>query len=150
MWGCWVPEGTIFVNGDPADIISEELWSQFGLPYNSRISKATGGLFFHHHVIGLHQVLNITEIENMHIQNIIIDPNTRPISDILRNDTKIRDNLISASLKIPIHLRHITPEEVEKTLDFLKEGRFILQILCQDRYEAENILKKVRKVSNIK
>ena len=148
IWGTWVPEGTIFVNGDPADLVSADLYREFGLEYDNRAFTGTGGGFFHHHSIGLHQVRNIAGINNLHVQNITIDPNTKSLTEMLQTDKQSRDNLIKASLVKPIHFLNIKPEEVVRNMDVLKEGRFILRVDCADKEAAESIVRKVRQASN--
>ncbi|MBM3130440.1 MAG: hypothetical protein FJ009_17660 [Chloroflexi bacterium] len=151
VWGTYLPNRTVFVNGDPVDLISRQLEPVFNRPYNEKLFEALGGGFFHHHAIGLHQVDQVALTKDLVIHELYDDPGVPSVAEVIINDKKMRDKILEASLKVPIMLDDFPFELLDPLLPFLAEGRFILRprIQREDRDAFANITHRIRKSSKI-
>jgi len=149
VWGVWIPEGCVWVNGDPVDLISGDMQQEFERPSTEKLFTTLGGGFFHHHAKGIRHVTNISKTKGMIIQNIISDPNEPNPLSVLQNDPEMRDRILEASMKQPIHLNgdNYFYNNIDKILPILAEGRFIIRYEGDDELSGEIIdkIKKVRK-----
>jgi len=144
-WGVGIPApGMIFLNGDPVDLISNEQGEEFNTPYVERIIEYSGSLYFHHHSIGVSRASSVAKIKGLTVQQIHQDPNGPKLCDY------IDDNLIQASLKVPIDLGtplNIQAKDFEATLEKLSHGRFIVRVQAPTRHEVKELIKKIRSYS---
>ncbi len=149
--GTLVPDGAVFVNGDPIDLINPNFAEIFDLPYSSKLFTTVGGGFYHHHSIGLYQVPVVSQIEGIFVHHIANDyPATPDMASVIIDDRKIREQVIKASFITPIYLDMIPYTYIDKLLPILKEGRFILEVVCESPPDAKECIKKIKNINNLK
>ena len=143
VWGVALPEpGMIFLNGDPIDLISEEMGEIFNRPYVEKIIASAGSLYLHHHSIGVSRAQKVSRIKGLTVQEIIQDPNGPRLVDY------ITDDLITASLETPIDFgvyglnREV--KDLDAILERLSEGRFIVRMIAETAPEAQRLVEKAR------
>ena len=145
----WLPEGAVWVNGDPVALISRELMREFEQPYTAQLFTSAGGGFFHNHTKGLYQVDQVAETEGILIEQFTPDPKCPTVIEVLLNDPAQRDVILQASMLTPIYFT-VFPHELEETLPILKEGRFILNVAGhRDEHDLNGLLRKVREAGNL-
>lgn len=149
VWDTWLPDGGIFVNGDPVGMISREMLLEFDRPYTEKLFTSVGGGFFHHHSIGIHQVDLIAQTNGLILQQVHYDPSSPHPADSILSDENIRTRFVKASLKAPIRLEEIPFDKLPLLLPAISEGRFILTIKCENLYQEQSAYEMVRKVSRI-
>lgn len=124
IWGVGLKKEGIFLNGDPVDLISEEMGRRFNNPFVEMLTSSDKAVYIHHHSIGHSRANMVNEIKGLAVQEILQDPNGPKLVDV------INDDLISASLKVPIHLdvdmSH--SENYESILEQLCSGQFIVSL----------------------
>lgn len=150
VWGAWLPDRAVFVNGDPVGLISREMQPEFERPFTEKLFTSTGGGFFHNHAIGFHQIDQVCRTPGTLVQQIGVDPKQPRPPDVILEDPAARDRVIEASLHAPILLSNIQPDQLDDILPILKEGRFILGLLYWEGIDPHEQIKKVRAVSNLK
>ncbi len=143
VWDTWLPDGGIFVNGDPAGMISREMFLEFDRPYTEKLFTSVGGGFFHHHAIGIHQVDLIAETKGLILQQVHYDPSEPHPADSILSDENIRRQFVNASLKSPIRLEEIPFDKLAVLLPAISEGRFILTVKCEDIYQEKSAYEQV-------
>jgi len=149
--GTLVPEGAVFINGDPIDLISPDFAKVFDLPYSSKLFTNIGGGFYHHHSIGLYQVPVVSQIEGISVHHIENDyPATPDMTKVIIEDEKIREQVIKASFATPIYLDRIPYKYIDRFLPVLKEGRFIIAVVCEDPSDAKECINKIKNINNLK
>ncbi len=149
VWGTWLPYRGVFVNGDPVGMISRETQQEFEAPYTAKLFGSTGGGFFHNHAIGLHQVDQVAQTPGTVIHQIGADPNViTPVEAMLTEPTH-RDRMLESSLHAPLLLNGVGPDQLDEILPILKEGRFYLGMLWWEGHDADEMIRKVRKASNL-
>jgi hypothetical protein len=136
---------TMILNGDPIDIISEEQVRRFNnvsLEIVTSYSKAT---LLHHHSIGIEKAKVVSEVKGLTVQELYQDPNGPRIAN------EITDELIEASLKIPVYIE-FPVSDAKDNLDALAErlalGRFIVHLFTESAEEAKFYVSKLRKFSS--
>ena len=151
MMGTLIQDGAVFVNGDPIDLINNELARIFDIPYSSKFFSAIGGGFYHHHSIGAHQVLEISKIKDLSVQQISNDyPASKDLAEILIKNIDLRNKTIDSSLIKPVMLDGIRYKYIDKLSSVLKEGRFILSVVCDDYKDTKECIEKIKKINNLK
>ena len=141
VWGLTLPEGAVFVNGDPVDLISAEHQQFFDEPSCSLLFTQTGGGFFHHHALGIRQVGNVAKTQGILAQNIYTDPKIETPANQLFRDEALCEQIVNASLVAPIHIGDDFLPIIDRLLPILRRGRFILR---QENTETmEGLLKKL-------
>ncbi|MEK6796094.1 MAG: hypothetical protein AABZ39_15040 [Spirochaetota bacterium] len=126
VWGTYIDENALFVNGDIVDLIAPDLIREFEQPYTEAVFTATGPGFFHHHAIGLDKVSLIAERNAMHVQAILSDPSTPIPAEVITRDEQLATEVCNASLKAPIMLCGFSPDSIDALIPIIREGRFIL------------------------
>jgi hypothetical protein len=138
-WGTVFGKDTLWLNGDPVDLISDQLASRFFVPSIQKLISEIGGVFLHHHSIGYKKIKLLNQIENLSLQEIAQDPNGPILLDF------IDDEMIKASHRVPIRLdaNILETENLDQLMDKLSQGRFILYVGIGDIgiYNKENIKK---------
>lgn len=136
----WMPGGT-YLSCDLADLVSPEIFQQFNAPVLQRTVTALGpGGYLHHHELGYHQMDNFAAISGLSFQLFNRDPNTRHLAEVLD------DRMIASSHRLAIHAL-CTYDELRRTLDRFRQGRFLLSVLCDSQDEAQRALELVRRYS---
>ena len=150
VWGTWMPDRGVFVNGDPVGLISREMQPEFERPFTEKLFTSTGGGFFHNHAIGIHQVDLVCRTKGTLVQQIGPDPNQPHLPDLMLEDPVMRERVVEASFHAPILLDNIAPDQLDAILPILKEGRFIVGMLYWEGFDPHEMVKKVRAASNLK
>ncbi len=136
-WGTVFGADTIWLNGDPVDLISDDLGREFFNPSIEKLTAEFDGVFLHHHCIGHKKAPMISEIENLALQEIAQDPSGPRVLDF------IDDAMIEASHKVPIKLdaNILEVDELDPLMEKLAQGRFILYVGIGEAgvYEKEHI-----------
>ena len=149
--GTLVPDGTVFVNGDPIDLIKPDFAKEFDIPYSSKLFTSVGGGFYHHHSIGLYQVPLVAQIEGISLHHIANDfPATRDLARVITEEKKIREQVIKASFIVPIYLDMVPYKYIDELIPVLKEGRFIIEVICEDSSSVKECINKIKKINNLK
>ena len=132
---------SLWLNGDPVDLISEEMGARFNQPPIEKLATYAEAIFFHHHSIGYARADSVSRIEGLSMQNIQQDPNGPRLQD------HVDDRLIEASLRVPINLGINLAEcpDIDRLLARLAEGRFALEIKTDTADEARVLVRKARR-----
>jgi hypothetical protein len=150
VWGSWLPDGAVFVNGDPVGLISPEMAREFEQPYTARLFTSTGGGLFHNHTVGLYQAELVSSTPGTLVQHFVNDPRQPTGIEALLDHPDHREQLLAASLKAPVALGHVLPENLDKVLDIARHGRFILVCACEpDKHDIPAMLRAIRSASNL-
>ena len=143
--GCWgvarPAPGMLFLNGDPVDLVSVEMGERFNHPYVQRLARyAAGGVYFHHHSIGIDRATSVSTIDGLTVQEFIQDPNGPRIPD------EIDDDLVAASMRVPIdlHSNAAAWDRPEELLHRMSHGRFILRAETDTLEQARRWVEKIR------
>ena len=148
MWRTWLPDGILFMNADPVDLISTEFAESFDRPSSQHVMTAAGGGFYHHHTLGVHQIEYAAGLEGVTVHNLVADSN-----DLLyqiRDDAQIREAVLAASLVKPIHWKLFDGEPLRDIVDILRHGRFILDLSqADDPALCRDLAERIGKVSNL-
>ena len=148
VWGTWLPDNAVFVNGDPVGLISRQSAETFDRPSNEKLFTATGGGFFHNHTIGLHQVDLVSSYKGALVQWFVDDPRQPTLAEALLDRPELRERILAASLQCPV--AGTAPcDRLDALLDVVRRGRFILSVSCPDNVTAAAAVRKVRAVSNL-
>ncbi|MHC4983163.1 MAG: hypothetical protein ACYTF6_08355 [Planctomycetota bacterium] len=152
VWGTWLPDGGLFVNGDPVGLISREMALEFEQPYTAKLFTNTGGGFFHNHTVGLYQADLVSSTPGTLMQFFVNDPKEPSTTAALLDMPKMREKLLAASLRSPIAVAGVPVDRLDEVLDVAAHGRFLLVIAAKpetpDRRVAE-LIRRVRAVSNL-
>jgi hypothetical protein len=149
VWLTWLPEGAVFANGDPIDLVKREFQPIFDRPYSEKLFTTLGGGFFHHRALGLYQVDQVAATKGLLVQQIYDDPNVASVAETIIGDPAMQDKVLEASLKAPIMLDDFSPALLDRLLPIISDGRFILKPLIQDKEEGRQVVRQVRAFSNI-
>ena len=136
-WGTVFGKDTLWLNGDPVDLISDTLGRRFFVPSIEKLIAEIGGILLHHHSIGYKKAPMLSEIKNLAVQEIAQDPNGPKVLDFIDAD------MIAASHRVPIKLdaNILEVDDLDPLMEKLAQGRFILYIGIGDVgvYDKENI-----------
>lgn len=149
VWGAWLPDDAVFVNGDPVGLISREQAEKFDRPPTEKLFTNTGGGFFHNHTVGLYQVELVSSYRGILVQWFVDDPKQPSLAEALLDHPGLREKILAASLQCPVAGR-VPCERFDELLDITRRGRFILSVLCPETVRPETIMRKARAASNLK
>ncbi|MBI2941068.1 MAG: hypothetical protein HYY04_11590 [Chloroflexi bacterium] len=116
-------------------------------PFAERLFTTVGGGFFHHHALGVRQAAHVALTRGMLVQEIYDDINCPTTVEVLREGGRRSEEIVEASLKVPIFIHFVRAAALDRLLPIVKGGRFILAVLCDDQSEATESVRKVRKAS---
>ena len=121
-WGVVFNQDTLWLNGDPVDLISNPIAKNFFIPSIEKLIAEIGGILLHHHSIGYKKAPLISQIPNLPLQEIAQDPNGPLVLD------HIDETMIAASHQTPIKLdaNILEVDDIDGLMGRLAEGRFIL------------------------
>jgi hypothetical protein len=145
----WGPDRAVWVNGDPVGLISREMMLEFEQPYTGRLFTSTGGGLFHNHTLGLYQADQVAETPGIHMQNFTRDPNRPTVEQTLREDHAARDRILKASLSTPILISEMNPESLRSVLPIVRDGRFMLNVNCEEGDDPKEIVKSIRRAGTL-
>ena len=135
---------TILMNGDPLDLISDEMVLQFNNPALETVTHYAPSTYLHHHSIGIARVRAVSMVRNLTVQQLTQDPNGPRIADC------ISDELIDASLCTPIHLM-LSANQIqgsyEAFVEKLLRGRFILDLWVSNFDEGRWFVRQARRIT---
>jgi hypothetical protein len=149
VWGAWLPDDAVFVNGDPVGLISPEQAEAFDRPSNEKLFTQTGGGFFHNHTVGLYQVERVSSYAGILVQWFVDDPKELSLAEALIEHPDLSDKILAASLQCPV-AGPVPYDRLDKLLDVVTQGRFILSVSCPEDVPPEPIIRKVRAASNLR
>ena len=150
IWDTWLPDGGVFVNGDPVGLISREMMPEFEQPYTAKLFTACGGGFFHNHTIGLYQVDQVARTPGLLVQEFVVDPKVPNLPEVLLGGGPMAERILAASLDAPIKIESIAADTLDKLLPIVRQGRFILGCWAPEGTDPDEVARKVRAVSNIR
>lgn len=148
VWGAWLPDDAVFVNGDPVGLISREHAEVFDRPSNEKLFTNTGGGFFHNHTVGLYQVDLVSTYRGILVQWFVDDPKQPSLASALLDHPQLRDTILASSLQCPVG-GWVPHERLDELLDIAIHGRFILSVSCPEDVSPELLTRKVRHASNL-
>ena len=148
VWGTWLPDDAVFVNGDPVGLISREQAEMFDRPSIEKLFTHTGGGFFHNHTIGLYQVELVSSYRGILVQWFVNDPKQPSLASALLDHPDLREKILAASLQCPV-AGWVPHDQLDELLDIVRHGRFILSVSCPENVATGPLIRKVRAASNI-
>lgn len=153
VWGTWLPENGVFVNGDPVGLISREMQPEFEGYYTGKFFKACDAGFFHNHSMGIYQTDLIAETDHIHVLEIIPDMDRPHTIDLIKDNEDIRAKILYASRKVPVMFDAMPIDRIKEFLPYLRhpetgklEGKFIVSVIKDDNLdESTEVLDYIRK-----
>ena len=143
IWGVALPgRGVLAVNGDPVDLISAEMGERFNHPYIERLIEYGGGMYFHHHTLGLSRFNSVSNICGLTVQQYTPDPKCPRVYDVLD------EQWAAASRRVAIDIWQNLFEapDVDKALDTMRGGRFIVHV---DAERLDDVLRMVERIRRL-
>lgn len=150
IWDTWLPDGGVFVNGDPVGLISRKMMPEFEQPYTAKLFTTLGGGFFHSHTIGLYQVDQVARTAGVLVQQFGVDPKVPNLPEVLLGGGPMAERILAASLDAPIMIEGIAPDTLDALLPIVKQGRFVLACGAPEGTDPDEIARKVRAASNFR
>lgn len=148
VWGSWLPDDAVFVNGDPVGLVSREHAEMFDRPSIEKLFTRTGGGYFHNHTVGLYQADLVSSYRGSLVQAFVDDPRQPSLTSALLAPGRMRDVLVAASLECPL-AGAVPFEKLDEVLEVAVAGRFMLWVFCPTPADAESAVRKVRAVSRL-
>lgn len=142
MWGVAVPgRGMLAVNGDPVDLISPEMGERFNHPYIERLADHAGGVYFHHHTLGITRFGSVARIRGLTVQQYTSDPKCPRVYDLLD------DAWVEASKRATLDIWQniLEAPDVNAALDKMRDGRFIIHVNTRTLDECLRFVERVRR-----
>lgn len=137
-FNAWIPDGILLLE-DAADLCSPTVYRQFGLPFTRRVLQEMGGGYIHHHSLGRQQYRNMASLEDLYVLQISSDPAaTRPLSELPYLFEQVGNKPVDLECSI---------DEIVNEIDRLQSGRAILRATCENKDEAEWLVRFVREKS---
>jgi hypothetical protein len=143
VWGAWLPDDAVFVNGDPVGLISREQAETFDRPSIEKLFTRTGGGLFHNHTVGLYQVDLVSSYAGILVQWFVNDPKQPTLTSALLDCPELREKVLAASLQCPV-AGWVPAERLDAVLDVTRHGRFILCVGCPEGTDPAPPLRKAR------
>jgi len=142
VWGMGLPEpGILGLNGDPVDLISPEMGERFNNPYIERLVAYAGGVYFHHHTLGVSRFSSVAKIRGLTVQQYTPDMKCPRVYDLLD------EQWVAASRRATIDVwqdLHEAPD-VDAALETMRQGRFIIRFHTQTLDECRRLIEKIRR-----
>jgi len=129
------------ISNDAAMLCSPKIYEEFGFPYEIDLTQKYNGFFYHVHNEKLHFIPKAAELPGLRLLEISNDPKTPLALDDL-------DRIFSMSGLANLML-HGTSDQVRDHIDELKERNIFLQVTCNDRKDAEDIIALVKDRSKV-
>jgi hypothetical protein len=128
---------TMILNGDPLDLMSDEMVERFNNPALEAVTDYAEGVILHHHSCGVARAKTVSMVKNLDVQEIYQDfsgPRTAQCID---------DDMIEASLSTPMFIEfplEDIQEPLEEWAERLKAGRFIVHLWTETVEEARRCI----------
>jgi hypothetical protein len=150
MWRSWLPDESIFLNADPIDMIHTPHAREFDQPFTQQVlDEAPGGGFLHHHTMGVHQISYVSAFNNLVVQNLVSDPTGVDPMVRIRTEGTLRNQIIEASRRFPIHWKFTNTDALFQAVDILRNGRFIFDYYQTTDFRlCKGVIDRVKSVSN--
>jgi hypothetical protein len=133
----WMPPGTIgHLANDAAMLCSADIYAEFGFPYEVQLVEGYQQVLYHVHNEKMHYVPQLVKLPGMALLEVTNDPTAPSTADDL---ARIFAATGSANLMLMM-----TSGQVRDHLDELGSRNVFLQVECQDRLDAEDIIAFVR------
>jgi hypothetical protein len=143
IWGVALPGREMLgVNGDPVDLISSEMGERFNHPYIERLIEYAGGLYFHHHTLGVTRVSSVAKIRGLTVQQFTPDPKCTRVYDVLDASW----TAASQRATIDIWQNLFEAPNVDEALEKMSRGRFILHVHAQSLDEVRRMVERIRRL----
>jgi len=137
-FNAWIPDGILLLE-DAADLCSPAVYRKFGFPYTRQVLHEMGGGYIHHHSLGRQQYRNMASLDDLYVLQISSDPAaTRPLSELPYLFEQVGNK--------PVDLE-CTVDEIVHQIDQLRKGRAILRASCENKEEAQWLVRFVREKS---
>ncbi len=124
------------LSNDAALLCSPEIYDEFAFPYESELIKKFSAVFYHVHNEKMHFIPKLAQLPGLKLLEVSNDPKT---PGTLEDLDRIFAETGSANLMLSG-----TSDQVRACIDQLKERNVFLQVTCQDRKDAEDIVSFVR------
>jgi hypothetical protein len=135
--GPWMPAGTLgHLANDTAMLCSPRVYEEFGFPYESRLVEGYRAVLYHVHNEKLHYVPRLAELPGLALLEVTDDPRTTPC---IENMPRILSATGSANLML-----RATSDQIRQHVGDLAERNAFLQVSCEDRADAEDLVAFVR------
>lgn len=133
----WMPPRTLgHLSNDAAMLCSPEVYEEFGFPYERRLVGSYDHVLYHVHNEKMHYVPCLVALPNLAMLEVARDPKTpAPIDDLAR----VLESTVSVNLMLHAH-----SGQVRDRIDELSCRNVFLQVSCNDRSDAEDIVALVR------
>ena len=133
----WMPKGTIgHLSNDTAMLCSPKIYKNFGMPYEKEQVKDYSNVLYHVHNEKMHYFPELVKLQNLSMLQISYDPKTvKPINN-LNEIYKVTGNV---NLMLDA-----TCNEVVNNIEMLKKRNVFLQVECNNKKEAVEIIKFIR------
>jgi len=135
--GGWVPAKTIgHLSNDTALLCSQQIYEEFGFPYESRQVAGYDHILYHIHNEKLHYVPHLAELPRLALLEVSTDPKTVPP---IENLPQIFTATGSANLML-----RANSQQIREHIDELHSRNIFLHATCQNRADAEDIVRLIR------
>lgn len=135
--GPWMPTGTIgHLANDTAMLCSPSVYNEFGFPYEAQLVAGYQAVLYHVHNERLHYVPRLVELPQLAMLEVTDDPRSPPCIEDL-------PHILGATGPVNLMLR-ATSEQVRAHLGELADRNAFLVVSCQDRADAEDMVRLVR------
>ena len=139
----WMNKNIIgHLSNDSALLCSPEIYDEFAFPYESELVEKFCGVYYHVHNEKMHFIPQLAQLPGMTLLEVSNDPRTPGTLEDL-------DRIFAATGSANLML-HGTSDQVRSCIDQLKERNVFLQVTCQDRNDAEDVIAFVRRHSGEK
>ena len=135
--GGWLPANTIgHLSNDAALLCSKQIYEDFGFPYESQLVAGYDHVLYHVHNEKLHYVPRLAALPRLALLEITTDPKTvPPIEDLPK--------ILNATGSVNLMLRG-NSTQIREHIDELRHRNIFLEVTCQNREDAEDIIRLVR------
>ncbi|MCY2926318.1 MAG: hypothetical protein NT031_12925 [Planctomycetota bacterium] len=142
IWGVALPgRGMLGVNGDPVDLISAEMGERFNHPYIERLIEYGGGMYFHHHTLGISRFRSVAGIAGLTVQQYTDDPKCPRVYD------RLDEEWVAASRRATIDVWQnlFSAPDVDKALGIMSRGRFIVHVNAERLSDVQAMVERIRR-----
>jgi hypothetical protein len=135
--GGWWPSDTLgHLSNDAALLCSPAMYDTFGFPYEKRLLASYGHALYHVHNQGLHYVPRLAALPHLSVIEVADDPQVPPcVEDLPR---------VFAATGAAGLMLHMNSRQLRVHIDALAERNVMLQVGCEDRADAEDVIRLVR------
>ncbi len=137
LGGSWIGPGFLgHISNDAAFLCSAQIYEEFGFPYEYKLFQDFTNILYHVHNEKMQFVPQVTKLPNLTMLEISTDPKTKdPIEEL--------SNIYAMTGSVNLML-HATSDQVRKHIAELKTRNILLDVQCQDRAAAQDIIQFVR------